>query len=677
MVLSKDNNMIAVKDLNNKTRICINDLTLIDTTHFLTLKKGDADIDMHLGNFFIEDYTKNVNNFSLVDTKIINNEITLKLEGESNEEAKVKIQEANGLIKISFLSLPEEYNRISIKFKAEKDEAVFGLGEQFSYFNLRGKSYPIFTSEQGVGRNKATEITKLADREMRGGGNYYTTFYPQPTFVSSRKYFLHCDTFAYCNFDFENDDYHEITFWQAPKEIVIGCAPTIIETVEKLSSYLGHQDLLPSWALKGLSLGIQGGSDYAVECVNKAKKYDLDLNSIWIQDWEGINITSFGKRLRWDWKWDKDLYPNLPSIMETFAKDNIKVMGYINPYVLKDGDLCKIALEQDYLAKDKDGNNYFVDFGEFSCGIIDFTIEAAYLWYKEVIKENLINFGLSGWMADFGEYLPTDCYLKNGDVLLEHNRWPGLWAKANWEACHEVGRDDLIFFMRAGNAMSQKYCKLIWAGDQNVDFSEDDGLPSVITSALSLSMCAMGLHHSDIGGYTTLFTLKRTKELLIRWAEMAAFTIFMRTHEGNRPEVNHQVMNDRSTIEAFAYLVKVHNALFDYLEHLNIVNHETGISVQRPLFFHYEDNAYYNIKDQYLLGDQLLVAPQIREGKTSRKVVIPDDKWTHLFTHEIYEKGEYEINTPYLQPAVFYKKNGDFASLFSKIKDIKRLDFEL
>jgi len=44
----------------------------------------------------------------------------------------------------------------------------------------------------------------------------------------------------------------------------------------------------------------------------------------------------------------------------------------------------------------------------------------------------------------------------------------------------------------------------------------------------------MGLYHFDIGGYTTLpvLQLRRTKELLLRSAEFAAFTPLMRTHEG-------------------------------------------------------------------------------------------------------------------------------------------------
>lgn len=87
-----------------------------------------------------------------------------------------------------------------------------------------------------------------------------------------------------------------------------------------------------------------------------------------------------------------------------------------------------------------------------------------------------------------------------------------------------------------------------WAGDQTVDWTQSDGLGSSIIAALSLSMSGMGLSHSDIGGYTTIpqLNITRSKELLLRWAEYAAFTPVMRTHEGNVPEANHQEYKQNS-----------------------------------------------------------------------------------------------------------------------------------
>jgi len=229
----------------------------------------------------------------------------------------------------------------------------------------------------------------------------------------------------------------------------------------------------------------------------------------------------------------------------------IRFLGYINPYIAVEGYLFKEASKKGYLAKNNKGQDYLVEFGEFYAGVVDFTIPEAYEWYKVVIKKEMIDFGLSGWMADFGEYLPTDVILNNGvSAEIMHNAWPAIWAKINREAVEEAGKlQDVTFFMRAGYTGSQKYCTMMWAGDQNVDWSLDDGLASVIPAALSLGMTGCGLHHSDIGGYTTLFEMKRTKELFMRWAEMAAFTPVMRTHEGNRPEDNWQFDSDDETLE--------------------------------------------------------------------------------------------------------------------------------
>lgn len=210
-------------------------------------------------------------------------------------------------------------------------------------------------------------------------------------------------------------------------------------------------------------------------------------------------------------------------------------------------------------------------------------------------------------MADFGEYLPTDdiCLYSGKSPMIEHNHWPVLWAKCNYEAVKESGKlGDVVYFMRAGGAGSQKYCTLLWAGDQSVDFTIHDGLASVICGALSAGMMGCGLTHSDIGGYTSLFDNTRTKELFLRWAEMAMFTPFMRTHEGNRPDTNFQYYDDEDTMERLARLVDVYTMLAPYTKTLVEENADSGHPVQRPLFMHYESDAKaYDIQYEYLLEE--------------------------------------------------------------------------
>ena len=95
------------------------------------------------------------------------------------------------------ISFPEEYypkvqdyNRFWANIVAEEDEHIFGGGDQYTYLNLKGRNYPIWVREQGVGRNKSSDVTQVMDELYQGGGDYHTTYWPQPSYLSSRKYYI-------------------------------------------------------------------------------------------------------------------------------------------------------------------------------------------------------------------------------------------------------------------------------------------------------------------------------------------------------------------------------------------------------------------------------------------------------------------------------------------------------
>jgi alpha-glucosidase len=148
---------------------------------------------------------------------------------------------------------------------------------------------------------------------------------------------------------------------------------------------------------------------------------------------------------------------------------------------------------------------------------------------------------MAGWMADFGEYLPADAVLRGGSGAEWHNRWPVLWARLNREILEDAGLlGTACFFTRSGYSGSARYTTLAWNGDQHVDWSDDYGIGSVVRASLSLAMSGLAFCHSDVGGYTTLPRMTRSKELFLRWLELGAFSPVMRSHEGNRPEANWQ-----------------------------------------------------------------------------------------------------------------------------------------
>lgn len=649
---------------------------------FLRAGRGKGIFEMHRGNFAIREDLEEL--VALRDFELIS-QAPRGLELRFHRSGLYPIRMTAGLEKgrlvLSFRAEPGPVgpgpNRLCISLSASATEHIYGCGEQFSHLDLRGRHFPLWSSEQGVGRNKLTEITRLADADDGAGGDYFWTFYPQAGFVSSAGYWCQLETTAWADFDFRPCERHELYAWEIPSRLVVGSADTMAELVQGQSAFLGRQPLLPDWCLGGVILGIQGGTDACLQKLANARKAKVPVTGIWAQDWEGINMTSFGQRLRWNWVHDEIRYPGLKETIVRLKSEGVRFLGYINPYVGKDMSLFKEAAAAGYLAKDSTGGDYLVEFGEFYAGIVDLTNPRAFSWYKGMIKRNLIGFGLSGWMADFGEYLPTDAVLFDGTPAeIAHNAWPSLWARCNREAVDEAvaeglaAKDDLIYFMRAGGAGSPRDCPLMWAGDQNVDWSADDGLPSVIPAALSLAMSGHGLHHSDLGGYTTLYGMKRTKELLLRWAEQAALTPVMRSHEGNRPKDNWQFDSDRETLEGLGAMGRFHQGLLGYLTSLVTENATMGLPVQRPLFLHHPgDGRAWSIQDEYLLGEDLLVAPVLVEGAVTRAVHLPAGSWIHLWSGKVHEATgagglDLEVAAPLGEPPVFVRAGSRWLAAF-------------
>lgn len=632
--------------------------------------EGKADISMQRGNFSINDY---VNERVALRHASLNTEATrldFRVWADGPIMLSLKLDMQGKLLRLAPHSQQSDINRFWLRVPALANEHVWGGGEQMSYFDLRGRNFPLWTSEPGVGRDKTKWITLQADNEANAGGDYYNTNYPQPTYVSSQRYCLHAVTTAYADFDFRHKDFHELHFWEVPEMFEFMLAENFESLVSQISEHFGRQPRLPDWVLNGAILGLKNGQRHAQERLENALNNGVAISALWCEDWEGLRITSFGKRLFWDWQWNVSRYPDHKAWVANLESKNIRFMGYVNPYLCNDGPLFREAEEAGFLATRIEGGTYLVDFGEFLCGIVDFTLPAAVQWFEDrILRREMLEKGLSGWMADFGEYLPIDLKLANSnDPMLEHNAWPVRWAEVNARAIANAGKNgDALFFMRAGYSGVQRHCPLIWAGDQSVDFSRHDGLQTVICGALSAGLLGNAYHHSDIGGYTSLYGNCRTPELFQRWAEMAAFTPVMRTHEGNRPDDNLQFWQDADTYSHFARMTQVYVGLRPYVKSLIDEAEKTGLPLQRPLFLHYEnDPQTYTIQDQYMYGRDLLVAPVHAEGRSQWTVYLPQgEQWQHLWTGKCFSGGQHvTIPAPLGQPPVFLRAGSRWQSLF-------------
>jgi len=591
---------------------------------------------------------------------------------EPGPELGLRVEEEGGLLVLR----PRSERRglaFSLELAAGPEERIFGCGEHFTKLDLRGELVRIWVEEH-VGTLEAIRkvlLLALGIRPRTRAFRRYATYFPQPSFVSSAGYFCHVDCGSYGSLDFRRPDRHGIRFSSLPERILLGRGPGYPELVGRLSSLLGRQGPLPSWAYGGMILGIQGGT---AACEAKARALEeagAAVCGIWAQDWQGERLTYFGKQLRWDWRWDQGLYPGLPAKIREWQERGLAFLGYANPYLCEDGRLFAEAAERGYLALSPAGGPYLTKSTSFPFGIVDLTNPEAYAWLKGLLKENLLGLGLRGWMADFGEYLPADAILAGGSGEEWHNRWPLLWARLNREAVEEAGASgEALFFTRSGYSGCTRYATLLWNGDQHVDWSDDYGLGSVVRACLSLAMSGAGIVHADIGGYTTLPGIRRGKELFLRWLELGAFMPVMRSHEGNRPWDNWQFDSDAETVAAVARLSRLHAALAPYLEFAQREHLERGLPMMRPLFFHYGEGFGPDEERAYLLGRDLAVYPVLAEGARARRLRLPKDSWIGLFDGAAYGGGELELPAPIGRPPVFYRAVSPFAPLFASLVEL-------
>jgi alpha-glucosidase len=630
---------------------------------YLIVSKGKARYKMSRGSFKTRDVI-----FDKHKLTYQHQEGNRYLFGDGKVTAEIIVQEKPHL-KFHF-HVDYGYNRFTIRFKTFSDEKIYGCGEQYTTLNLKGKTVPIWVSEH---QQIMKIVGKLLHEKVHGPDpdrvtpyKNHQTYCSVPNFISSKHYAFYCHEDSYGTFKFHSGEVL-ISFRQFPTSISLLTANNTRDLSAKLCELVGISPRIPDWVNDGAILAVQGGTEVLRQKYKEAKEKGIKVAALWAQDWCGHVVTSFGYQVYWNWAADEDLYKGLKDFIKELNADGVRFLGYINTFLKEGAPLYLEAKKNDFLVKHKDGSVYHIKSTTFDAGIVDLTNPTAYAWYKDIIKNNMIAYGLSGWMADFGEYLPTDARVYGGDAEKLHNRWPTLWARCCHDAVKESGKlDEIFFFNRAAYGHSLRYTNSMWNGDQHVDYSDEYGLGSVIPASLSLACSGCGIVHSDIGGYTTVMFMKRDAELLKRWSEMNVFTPVFRTHEGNRPKDNAQFL-DEDVVEEFAANSRLFQELKPYRLHVLDDYYENHLPSIRPLFFHFaEEEAYVNQRE-YLFGRDVLVAPVLRPGKKELEVYLPEEEWIQFFTGKTYKGGHHVVEAPLGQPIAFYRKSSAYAKLFASL----------
>lgn len=651
---------------------------------FITLRRADEMVRERMASYTMAETVKENCRLARLGTGVITAdaiqiEAQLKCNTGSTAIADVTLRVAAAGPVLSIRARDQRYNRLQFRFLAEENEHIFGGGEQFTHLDLRGRRLPMLTEEQGVGRG-AQPITAGANITAGAGGSDVTTYAPVPFFFTSAYRSFDTTQYQYQIWNFGRSEY-TVEIWKNELEISFNTAGSYAALIAAYTERTGRMQPLPDWAL-GTILGVQGGKDKVEQVLNAALGAGNPVSAIWIQDWVGRRLTNFGSQLWWRWLPDETAYPNFKAWVASLRARNIRVLGYVNPFLADEGPIFEEAQKRGFLVRDRLGQPYKIRTVGFPAYLIDLANSDARTYLKKVIRENMLQAGLAGYMADFGEWLPWNSQMANGELgAAWHNLYATEWARLNREVVREAGLEgQVVFFTRSGFTGSAAHSTLFWAGDQLVTFDEFDGLASAITGMLSGGVSGLTLNHSDIGGYTTinnpLKNYHRSRELLLRWAEMAVFTPFFRNHEGNRPEKNYQVYSDERIVKEFAALGRQHQRLAPLFKQLMAEAAAGGMPLMRPLFLHYPaDSHTYTLRHQFMLGRDLIVAPVVTAGAQSGRVYLPAGGWIQSSTGRLIRyPGWHEFSAPLGSVVAFIRADApEVAALEAMLSPEKNL----
>jgi len=215
-------------------------------------------------------------------------------------------------------------------------------------------------------------------------------------------------------------------------------------------------------------------------------------------------------------------------------------------------------------------------------------------------------------------------------------------------------------FVRCGYLGTAPYARVVWGGDPTEDDSEADGLAGAVNAGLSMGLSGISYWGSDIGGFHALFTAGRTSpELLTRWLEFGAFSGIMRTEADGfgwpwqtTPKAE---VWDPAVEPTWRKMTKLRTQLFPYTWQAANEYQQSGLPMMRHLGLAYPDapeswgdgpNAAA-ARFEFMFGPDVLVAPVVDMGTTSRDVWLPPGQWVNFWDAFTFDpaSGEYRPNT--------------------------------
>jgi alpha-glucosidase (family GH31 glycosyl hydrolase) len=515
-------------------------------------------------------------------------------------------------------------------FTAESGERFLGFGERSHAASLdRG----VIENYVGEGPYQPHEYAFLTGIVPPWGlrNRPDATYYPVPWVLSTRGYgvLIDHDEVSYARFRSARADRWSIEVEAGALAFTFFAGPTPLDALARFSAASGRQPAPSRW---WFGPWYQSGHANHIPLAEETRQADILRDSAVSAVETHCRYLPLGE--------DRGYEDSEKARTAFFHSRGWAALSYINPLVGRDyTEVYRHAERRQALLQNAEGQVHL--FEAYAGGReppsawetqYDFTSAGAMAAWGAVAGRITGN-GYDGWMEDFGEYTPLDAVQADGSTgTAGHNRYPTSYHQAAASATAAIEaehRRRMARFVRSGWTGTARFAPIVWGGDPTTSWGFD-GLSSAVTEGLSMGASGVAMWGSDTGGF--LSSLDRlTPELLIRWIQFSAFCPVMRTKAGGIeiPAYERPQIWDDDILPAWRHWAAWHTQLNDYLMAAHATYRRTGRPIMCALELEYPDMG--PVPDQYLLGTDLLVAPVLQPGATSRPVVLPPGPWWELF----------------------------------------------
>lgn len=406
-------------------------------------------------------------------------------------------------------------------------------------------------------------------------------------------------------------------------------------TVAGYTELTGRQNLPPLWSLGYITskYGYHNQNE-ALGAIDSLKTRGYPVDGI-VLDLYWYGVESDMGRLAWD----SVQWPDHRKMLDRLKDQGVNLVAITQPYINKKGaiDNYNYLSANGMLAKDKEGATHDVTTWVGDAGMLDVSNPATREWLWNRLRP-LTEEGIYGWWGDLGEpeVHPSSIVHANGQKAEEfHNVYGNEWSRLIYEGLRKDFPDRRpLLMMRGGTAGLQRYSVFPWTTDVSRSWG---GFRPQVNLMLSSGLSGLAYMSSDLGGFAVDPKAPVDPELYVRWVQMGAFTPSMRTHAQLKPEPYHYPKYE-PILKDF---IKMRYQWLPYNYTLAYENAAFGLPLARPLNFNGDNpgEKFASVDDEYLWGDNVLVAPVMTKGAVSRKVLFPAGEWVNWYDSSLRYKG--------------------------------------